>query len=313
MRPAVRIGTRGSELARWQARRVQALLEARGSRCEVEVIRTSGDADAPRPAGFSVKGLFTKEIEQALLDGWIDLAVHSLKDLLIDVPDGLALAAYPERADPRDALVTRDGVGLEEVPKGARVGTSSIRRAAALRAARPDVRVVELRGNVTTRVRRVEQGDVDAAVLALAGLTRLGLAARAVPLDPAVLVPAPGQGALAVETRAGDPSALALAAAIDDRDVRAAVLAERAALGALETGCNVPIGALCSRRGADLTVMVAVYALDGRERLAAEVAVDRADPEAAGREAAEQLVAQGARELIDEAARAAQGGEIIGS
>lgn len=309
----VRIGTRGSDLARWQAQRVRALLEARGARCEIEVIRTSGDADVRPPAGMAVKGLFTKEIEEALLHERIDLAVHSLKDLLIDVPAGLALAAFPERADPRDALVTRDRVALAALPRGARVGTSSVRRAAAVRAVRPDLTIAELRGNVPTRVRRVEEGQVDAAVLALAGLTRLALADRAVPLDPDVIVPAAGQGALAVETRADDGATLELVRAIDDPDVRAAVAAERAALAELETGCNVPIGALCTRRNGVLTVRVAVYAIDGRVRLVAEAPVEGADPVAAGRNAAARLVAQGARDLIDEAGQAAARGGSRGA
>lgn len=305
----IRIGTRGSALARWQAERVRVLLEARGVTCEIVPIRTSGDAGATPRAGLAVKGLYTKEIEEALLARRIALAVHSLKDLLIDLPDGLVLAAFPERTDPRDALVTRDGCSLTQLPAGARIGTSSVRRGAALRAARPDLRIVSLRGNVPTRVRKVQDGVVDAAVMALAGLSRLGLTERAVPLDPDVVVPAPGQGALAVQTRADDGPVGEVLAAIDQPAVRAAVEAERAALATLETGCNVPIGALCRESGDSLILRVTVYAADGRRQLSAVAPVDRAYPEAAGRAAAQELLDRGARALIDEAVRGAAGGE----
>lgn len=307
----LRIGTRGSDLARWQAERVRELLGRRGVTAEIVIIRTSGDAPGPRPTGLAVKGLFTKELEEALLGDRVDLAVHSLKDLMVELPEGLVLGAVPERGDPRDALVTRDGCPLERLAAGARVGSSSVRRRAALRAARPDLTVVQLRGNVPTRVRRVEEGRVAAAVLALAGLKRLGLDRHAAPLDPAVFVPAPGQGALAIETRADDRRVRAAVHPLDEPDTRVAVDAERAALAGLGTGCNVPIGAHCRRTGHGLELHVVVWAVDGSRALETRVPVNR-DGAAAGRAAAAELLAQGAGALIA-AARAAVGGGTGGS
>lgn len=294
----LRIGTRGSELARWQAARVQALLAARGAAAELVPIRTGGDRGLAPGPGLTGKGLFTKEIEDALLAGTVDLAVHSLKDLPTGLPRGLMLAAFPERADSRDALVSCWPGGVEGLPRGARVGTSSLRRRAALLARRPDLEIVPLRGNVPTRVRRVGSGGVDATVLALAGLTRLALGDRAIPLDPAQHPPAPGQGALAVEVRADDQRVLDLVRALDDPAVRAAVLAERAALAALEGGCRAAIGAWCDgRRGASV-LHVRVYAPDGSRSLEASAPIDARDPEAAGLRAAEGLLRAGASELI---------------
>lgn len=295
----LRIGTRGSTLAKWQAWRVQALLAARGVAAKLVAIRTSGDHRRVLPGpGVTGKGLFTKEIEDALLAGTVDLAVHSLKDLPTQIPHGLALVAFPERADPRDAAVSRLPGGLEGLPARARVGTSSLRRRAALLAARPDLEIVPLRGNVPTRVRRVAAGELDAAVVALAGLTRLGLTDGAVPLDPSRHPPAPGQGALAIEVRTGDRRILDLVCPLDDPAVRAAVLAERAALGALEGGCLAAIGAWCAGDGNGWTLHVRVYAPDGSRSLDASGAVDARDPEAAGLRVAEELLRAGAAELI---------------
>ncbi|NIM52106.1 MAG: hydroxymethylbilane synthase [Gemmatimonadales bacterium] len=295
----LRIGTRGSALARWQADRVGDLLAARGVEAAFVPIRTSGDATAGRRrAGLAVKGLFTKEIEQALLDRRVDIAVHSLKDLLLELPPGLVIAAVPEREDPRDALVTRDGRSLLELEPGARIGTSSLRRRAAVASQRPDVEVVPLVGNVTTRVKRVEEGSVDAAVLALAGLKRLRLDGHAVPLDPAVFVPAPGQGALAVEARADDDRVLEIIAPLDDMRVRHAIEAERSALAGLGSGCNVPVGAHASWTGRTLTLQVAVYAPDGGEPLRVQVPVKPNDPAAGGAMAAARLLEAGASALM---------------
>lgn len=284
---------------------MRARLGEHGITAELVTVRTAGDEGrgAPR-AGLAVKGLFTREIDEQLLAGTIDCAVHSLKDLMIALPPGVAIAAFPERADPRDAVVTRDGGGLDSLPAGARVGTSSVRRRAAILALRPDVSIVPLRGNVPTRVRRVDDGTVDAAVVAMAGLTRLGLAERAVPLDPALVVPAAGQGAIAVEARADDEPTLAVLRPLDDASIRVAVTAERAAMGRLETGCNVPIGATCLPAGHEIELRVAVYALDGSTVLTARVPVDPADPAASGAAAADDLLARGAGALIAAAARA---------
>ncbi len=300
----LRIGTRGSTLARWQAGRIQELLAQKGIASELVIIRTSGDVRSfPKPGpGETGKGLFTKEIEEALLAGEIDLAVHSLKDLAAEIPLGLALAAFPEREDPRDALVTPKGSILENLPQGATIGTSSLRRKAALLAARQDLRIVELRGNVPTRVARVGK-DLDGAVLALAGLKRLGLEHRSVPLDPETVPPAPGQGALAIEVRRDDRTTLQLLASLDDPAVRVSVEAERAALRELEGGCRAAIGAYCAEPGSGggLVLHVKVFAPDGSRSLSVQVPVDARDPRASGRAAARKLIELGARDLIWEA------------
>ncbi len=296
----LRIGTRGSDLARWQAHRVRDLLAARGVDAELVTIRTSGDEGSrARPApGTTGKGLFTKEIEDALLAGRVDLAVHSLKDLSAELPRGLVLAAYPEREDQRDAFVSPGGRPLEDLAPGARVGTSSLRRRAALLALRRDLDVVSLRGNVPTRVRKVGRAGLAGAVLALAGLKRLGLAQDAVPLEPARVPPAPGQGALALEARSDDARVLDALRPLDDPAVRRAVEAERAAMLELEGGCQAAIGAWCLTRGTALTLHVTVFAPDGSRVLSAARDVDAAAPAASGRAVASELLAAGAGDLI---------------
>jgi hydroxymethylbilane synthase len=296
----LRLGTRGSDLARWQANRVRDLLGARGVRVELITLRTSGDeGSGARPApGTTGKGLFTKEIEDALLDRRIDLAVHSLKDLSVELPAGLTIAAYPERADPRDALVSTRGGGVSDLPRGARVGTSSLRRRAALLAARGDLDIVPLRGNVPTRLKKVGKDGLDAALLALAGLNRLGLAERAVPLRPDQFPPAPGQGALAIEARVGDQAVLDLLRPLDQPAVRNAVEAERAALAELEGGCQAAIGAYCDSGQDGLILNVRVFAPDGSRALSARGPVDPRDPASGGRMVARDLVSQGARDLV---------------
>jgi hydroxymethylbilane synthase len=293
------MGTRGSALALWQAERVRALLSERGVWVDVVVLRTSGDEDRRRPPGpdEAIKGLFTKELEEALLDGRIDAAVHSLKDVAATLPEGLALAAYPERADPRDALVSKLPGGLTGLPAGARVGTSSLRRVAAVRRLRPDVEVVPLRGNVPTRLARVDRGEVDAAVLALAGLRRLGLGAGAIPLEPATFVPAPGQGALAIETRRDDP-VRATVAALDNPAIRLAVEAERAVMEELEGGCRVPLGAICLPDAGRNRLTACVWSVDGQQALTAQGTIDPRDPRAGGVSVARELLAAGAAALI---------------
>lgn len=292
---ALRIGTRRSALARWQAGRVQQLLAACSVASKLVPITTCGDRDSTPPwPTDAVKGLFTREIEEALLAGKVDVAVHSLKDLSVQLADGLLLAAVPEREDPRDALVSRRGGGLEDLAPGARVGTSSLRRAAAVRSARSDLVTVPLRGNVPTRVARVEEGFVDGAVLALAGLKRLGLSSRARPLDPERFVPAAGQGALAVQARADDRATIRLLAPLDCPQLRTAVEAERAALTGLGAACDVPVGALCQDRDGSLVLHVAVYDARGRPPVTVSVTVDPAHPAAAGAAAASELARRGA-------------------
>lgn len=248
-RAAVVVGTRGSALARAQTAKVCELLAVAwpGLACEIRLIVTQGDrtqaSGEPLPE-IGGKGLFTAELEQALRDGEIDLAVHSLKDLPTEEVDGIDLGAVCLRDDVRDCLISRDGVGLAGLPPRSVVGTSSLRRAAQLLAQRPDLEVRSIRGNVETRIRKVRGGEYDAALLAVAGLTRLGIEHEAAELlPPETMLPAPGQGALAVQCRADDEAALELLAAIADPAARATTAAERAFLRALGAGCTAPVGA----------------------------------------------------------------------
>lgn len=297
------IGTRGSGLARCQAEHVAVALRALAPDAEVmiAVIRTTGDTitDVPLPQ-VGGKGLFTKEIEEALLSGEIDLAVHSMKDLPTEQPDGLCVGAVPKREDPHDVLVSSEGVALARLRPGARVGTSSLRRAAQLRACRNDLDVVPLRGNVDTRVRKVREGDVDAAVLAAAGLRRMGLEGEITQtLPPDIMLPAPAQGALAIEARQNDPGVLQVLALMDDAESRAAVTAERTFLAALEGGCQVPLGALALRDGKHMILDACVCSLDGTQVLRCRVSAAHDHPEEAGSIAAAELRKQGADALLD--------------
>jgi hydroxymethylbilane synthase len=254
--PTLRIATRGSALALVQTRLVtQALTEAHADlTIEEVIITTEGDRDRVTPLTvLGGRGVFVRSVEEALLDGRADVAMHSLKDVPTEPLPGLTLAAVLPRADVRDALVTREGAKLADLPAGARVGTSSRRRMALLRAARPDVVTTELRGNVDTRLRRVTEGAVDAAVLAAAGLERLNrLDSKVELLDPLEFVPAPGQGAIVVQCRADDTSTLALLRGIDDLDTHLATDAERGVLAALGSGCSLPVGAYARLEGGRL-------------------------------------------------------------
>jgi hydroxymethylbilane synthase len=267
---AWRIGTRGSPLALAQAAEVRArLMAAHGlpeSAFEVVVIRTSGDRIQDRPLSEAGgKGLFTKEIEEALLDRRIDLAVHSAKDLPTVLPPGLALGAFVEREDVRDAFLARDGVDLAGLPEGALVGTASLRRQALVRRARPDVRVEVMRGTVGTRLRKLAEGRVDATLLALAGLRRLNLQGHArVLLDPESFPPACGQGALAIETRADDTLTCDLITPVDHAATRAALVAERAFLAALDGSCRTPIAGLARVEDGQLRFHGLIVSPDGR-------------------------------------------------
>jgi hydroxymethylbilane synthase len=247
----LRIGSRGSQLALWQANHIAALLRGQGHSVQIEIIKTTGDrlqevTFAQVGAITGDKGMFTKEIEEALADGRVDLAVHSLKDLPTELPELFALAATPPRVDPRDVLVSVNFANLAALPQGARVGTSSQRRRAQLKAVRPDIVPQEFRGNVDTRLRKLAEGQVDAILLAAAGLDRLEKAEWVRErLDPAQFCPAAGQGSLGIETRKGDAATMAAVAFLDDAPTRFAVTAERAALAALGGGCQVPIGIHC--------------------------------------------------------------------
>lgn len=251
------------------------------------------------------KGLFVKEIEQALLDRRIDLAVHSMKDVPAEMDGGLVVAAVPPREDPRDALVSRDGRRLEELPPGAVVGTSSLRRVAQLSRYRRDLRFIPLRGNVDTRLRKLDGGEVEAVVLAAAGLIRLGLGHRIVQyLDPEICVPAAGQGALAVQCRADDEETRTALAALDDPDTRKAVEAERACLAGLGGGCQVPAGAYAEIRDGQIRLTAVVARPEGSELLRAVVQGD--DPVAVGRKAARDLIDLGADAVLLEARKEAE-------
>ena len=308
----VLIATRGSPLATAQSSTVAAALRARHPALEVRlvVVSTEGDRVTAGPLPSWGRGVFVRDIEAALLEGEVDLAVHSLKDVPPQIPDGLALLAIPTRADPGDVLVTADGRDLDALPDGARVGTSSLRRAAFLLAVRPDLRIVPVRGNVDTRWRKLrESGDYDALVLAAAGLDRLALAGvPRVPLSSDVLLPAPGQGALALQGRAGDAYHAAVAGAVDDPPTAAAVRAERRLVRDLDSGCRLPVAALATP-GADGTLRLdaAVAAADGRRVLREAVAGRLDDPEALGAAVARRLLAAGADALLHAAGPVAAG------
>jgi hydroxymethylbilane synthase len=288
------IASRGSQLALWQARWVAAQLSAAGHACRIEIVKTTGDRITDVPlAKVGSKGLFTKEIEEALLDGRADLAVHSLKDLPTELPEGLVLAAVPEREDPRDAVVGRK---LADLPLGARVGTSSLRRAAQLRQLRPDLQVESVRGNLDTRLRKLDEGQYDAILLAAAGLKRLGWGDRiAEILPPEQMCPAVGQGALAIETRAGFEKV----ALLDHADTHTAVVAERAVLAALGGGCQVPIGAYATVSKGHIRLLAIVAAPDGSRVIRAEAEGEAADAADIGARVAADLLQRGAREILE--------------
>jgi hydroxymethylbilane synthase len=297
----LRIGSRGSQLALWQADHVAAHLRAAGHSVSIEIIRTTGDAMQNLSfAQVGSKGMFTKEIEEALFDGRIDLAVHSLKDLPTELAEPFAIAAIPERVDPRDAFVSVHHASFEALPHNARIGTSSLRRQAQLRSARPDVQYLEFRGNVDTRLRKLIGGQVDAIILASAGLERLGLTQhRRECFSPLVLCPAAGQGALGIESRAGDEPTLAALEFLNHPPTRYAVTAERAALAALGGGCQVPIGIHCFPGDEGYSIVAAVASPDGSEVL--RIAMDRqqVEPVALGNAVAATLLHQGAARLLE--------------
>jgi hydroxymethylbilane synthase len=293
----IRIGTRGSALALWQARHVQSRLATLGHEATLHTITTTGDRVLDvRLEAVGGKGAFLKEIEEALLGETVDLAVHSLKDVPTQLPDGLVLCAFLERADARDALVT-NGPRLAELPPGATVGTTSLRRRALVADARPDLELRDLRGNVDTRLGRLRERRYDAILLAAAGLSRLGREGEATELlDPRRFVPAPGQGAIALECREDDSAVRDAVAALHDAVTARAVSAERALLSALGGGCNVPLGAHAVAAGSGLELVAFVAAPDGRGLLRGERR--GSDPEALGRALADEMIAQGARILI---------------
>ena len=293
----IRIGTRGSALALWQAEHVKQHLTALGHEVELRVITTTGDRLLDRRLdSVGGKGAFLKEIEDAMLAGEVDLAVHSLKDVPTVLPGGLSLCAILERADPRDALLS-SGLRLAELPAGARVGTTSLRRQALVREMRPDLVLADLRGNVDTRIQRLREGRFDAILLAMAGLTRLGRAAEATEaLDPRQFVPAPGQGAIALECRDGDTAVRDAVVPLDHAPTARAIEAERALLEALGGGCNVPLGAHAFAVEGALELVAFVAATEGPGLLRGERR--GSDPRGLGRALAEDLRSRGADALL---------------
>jgi len=302
-RPLI-LGSRGSRLALAQAHWIEARLRSTVPPVlvEIRVVKTTGDraTGALLASGENV-GLFVREIEEELLSGGIDLAVHSLKDLPLAQPEGLRIAAIPVREDPRDVLVTREGIGLEDLPPGARIGTGSPRRIGQLLARRRDLKFAAIRGNVDTRLRKLSEGQVDALVLALAGLNRLGVSrAGSHPLSLEVMLPAPGQGALAVEIRSRDEQlGKILQKLLDDPATTAAVRAERALLKTLGGGCQMPVGALGRVSGDSLELLGVVAAADGQRILRDTIRGPSALPIEAGVELGERLLAAGAAQLLE--------------
>jgi hydroxymethylbilane synthase len=294
----IRIGTRGSLLARWQAHHVHDRLTELGHEVEIVVITTTGDRLLDRRLdAVGGKGAFLKEIEEAMQAGEVDLAVHSLKDVPIAQPEGLELCAMLERADPRDAWLS-NGPRLAELPAGATVGTTSLRREAQLRAARPDLQVADLRGNVDTRLKRLREGRYGAILLAMAGLVRLGRADEVTePLDTRAFVPAPGQGTISLECRVDDDALRAAVAPLNHEATARAVTAERAFLATLGGGCNVPLGAHATTQGEGLEMVGFVARTDGTELLRGEGGGD--EPAALGQSLADDLLERGAGKFLE--------------
>ncbi len=308
---ALRIGTRGSKLALWQAEHIRArLLHEAGTESQIVVIKTSGDqfASAAIP-DVGGKGIFIKEIEDALLEGRVDVAVHSMKDVPTATPRGLCFAAISKREDPRDCLVSRSGKPLAELPAASLVGTSSLRRQSQLLHLRRDLEVVNLRGNVDTRIRKLDAGEVDAIVVAKAGLDRLGLSGRITQvLPPNIMLSAVGQGALAIEAREADARTLEILATFDDADSRAAVTAERALLAELEGGCQVPLGAWARIEEGKMRLDARVLSADGAECVHRHADGSPQEGERLGRALARELLDAGADRLLRLAGRSVGGG-----
>ena len=303
-RSSLVVGTRGSRLAVWQAEWVQARLKelAPGLTVTLQRIKTSGDMILDVPlAAIGGKGLFVKEIEEALLQGEIDLAVHSMKDVPTVLPDGLDILCVPAREDPRDVLVSRDSCSLDQLPKGSRVGTSSLRRQAQLLHYRLDLRIQLLRGNLDTRLRKLQNGEYDAIVVSAAGLSRMGWSNKVTEyLPPEVSLPAIGQGALALEGRCKDRFVQALVEKLEHRPTRTAVVAERALLEQLEGGCQVPIAAHATVKGDTLIMNGLIASVDGRRLIRDTIQGPAPEAQGLGMQLAEKLLAQGGNVILNE-------------
>jgi len=305
LRP-LRIGSRGSILAQWQAETVrERLAQMAGVPAEIVFIKTSGDRfQQAEVSQIGLKGVFIKELEDALLEGRVDLAVHSMKDVPTEIPPGLAFPAICQREDVRDCLVTASGARLDDLPAGARVGTSSLRRQSQLRHHRPDLDLRNLRGNVDTRLRKLERGEYDAIVLAKAGLDRLGWSSRITEaISTEISLPAVGQGALGIEARADDGKVLEVLARLDHAETRTAVMAERTLLAELEGGCQVPLGAWGRMEESELVLEACVLSVDGADYIRKRAAGAPREPEALGRDLAQSLLAAGADRILRLAGR----------
>lgn len=296
----LRLGTRSSALAMCQAHLVKDALEVLGMNSELVEIKTRGDRILDRPIPvIGGKGIFTKEIEDALLSGRIDLAVHSLKDLPTELPKGLSIEAITDREDPRDVFIGRERtMNLSDLPPGARVGTGSLRRKAQLRAYRPDLEMVDIRGNIDTRLRKLDEGDVDGIILAASGLLRMGWSNRISEyLSPEICLPAVGQGALALEARESDPDNDSWISGLDHLETRRAIEAERALLRRLEGGCQVPVGALAEVVDGQICLQGAIVSLDGQSLVRGEQS--GADPKEVGVGLADDLLKHGGEEILE--------------
>lgn len=296
----LRIGSRGSQLALWQANHIAGLLRERGDEVELEIIKTTGDKILDVAlAKVGTKGMFTKEIEEALADQRVDLAVHSLKDLPTELSPEFAIAAITKRENSRDVLCSVKFESIEKLPKGARVGTSSLRRQAQLLALRPDLQIHPLRGNVDTRLRKLAEGEYDAIILAAAGLYRLGKTELVKQvISPEIMCPAAGQGALGIEIRRGDESTRQHLAFLDDANARASTICERALLNKLGGGCQVPIGAAAEVRGGRIHLDAIVAHPDGSRIL--RESRDGDEPETLGSEVGETLLRRGGDAILEE-------------
>jgi hydroxymethylbilane synthase len=307
------IGTRGSKLALWQAEYIKAKVEEiTGLPVSLEIIKTTGDKILDVPlAKVGGKGLFTKELEVELMAGTVDLCVHSMKDVPTALPEGLVIAAMPTRVDPRDAIVSGAGYNLDTLPYGARLGTSSLRRRSQVMALRPDLEIVDVRGNLDTRMRKAENGEVDAVILASAGITRMGWADRITHyIDPVQMTPAVGQGAIGIEIREDDAFMQDVCEQINDIVTFTCVTAERIVMRGLEGGCQVPIGAYATPVGDDgLTMDAFVGTLDGRTLLRDTLEGTMAEPELLGLAMVDRMLALGADEILA-AIRAASDGSV---
>ncbi|MFP6665328.1 MAG: hydroxymethylbilane synthase [Deltaproteobacteria bacterium] len=305
----LRVGTRGSALALTQSKQAVALLEAAGTPVELIVIRTSGDKMKDIPlAKVGGKGLFIKELEEALRGGSIDFAIHSMKDVPAQLPEGFALGAISTRADARDVLVRSPAhrglpPGLDALPTGARIGTGSLRRRAQLVALRPDLEIVPIRGNVDTRIGKAESGELDAVMLAAAGIARLGLDVPIDPLPAEIFLPSAGQGFLAIEIRMGDTATERLLQPLHDPAAAQAATAERAFVGALDASCTAPVAAWCRERDGLLVCDGLVASLDGREMLRTSLSAKATEAADLGRRVAGALLARGAAHILAEVER----------